>query len=377
MALLRVLLLATTASAYLTTPRLTHVVASPRSCCRVAAAPRMPNDFVAPTPLTIADASAVIPTAYNAAAAAIVVRAATRANSPAEVALLVATAALVTVDLGPTASRQLTSAKRADWRKPPLLATLPGGAWMSMSADEAMSKREAAKTWREAIHMKIFWHFLALYSTTRKGSALVGAALLFAASFGFWCMGAGAARHDEMGAPAPVDPKVVRIIASVDIALLATALFGAFCPHIGSLLSFVSHLSFPQLSLQSLHPLYKLSFLLSCFFVRRVIDFAIVVYLVLGHAFLTGPGFPFMLFLGSLVKSFHPLYIPSLFLTGWFVDGSLPSFLFISLAFLSPLLSGAGIACNVCSWVCAGGMVLGVALSRFVEGLRGVPPAEA
>lgn len=156
----------------------------------------------------------VLPLAYNAGSAAIVFRAATRASSPAEVALLGATAALATVDLGPTANRQLASAKRAYAATPPASAGAP------------KRKRQAAKTWRAAVRAKLALQLGALAWAATHASALQAAAAVFAAQSCFWLMGAGAARHDAEGVPAPVPPGLVRTIAAVDLTLLATAALG-------------------------------------------------------------------------------------------------------------------------------------------------------
>ena len=54
-----------------------------------------------------------------------------------------------------------------------------------------------------------------------------GVSGVMAANVGFWLAGAGGARHDDDGNPAPVPAKLVRTIGAVDALLLGVALFGA------------------------------------------------------------------------------------------------------------------------------------------------------
>ena len=158
----------------------------------------------------------VLPAAYAANACALAYKA-TRVGVPApERAVLLAASALSALDLGPTANTQLTSAKRA--------VRAAGG------DDEA--KRRAARTWRNAVRLKVVGQVLGLTSMA-VGETFTGAARTLAANIGFWSLGAGANRHDVSGVLTPVPSGLVRIIFAIDAAICVGA-YAASVSAVGS-----------------------------------------------------------------------------------------------------------------------------------------------
>ena len=161
--------------------------------------------------------SRALPRIYLGAAAACAWRAA-RAPTRAEAAVCATTALLAAVDLGPTAETQVVSSRLA------MRITEPE------TSGAAAVKRSAAEAWRGAVRLKIGGQLAGLFTLAVGGFVYRGAALALAANCAFWAVGAGANRHDATGARTPVPPGLVRVIASIDVAVAAAAYYASVSP---------------------------------------------------------------------------------------------------------------------------------------------------
>lgn len=189
-----------------------------------------------PRSLTIVQSAKVLPFAYLSASAALLYRAtASRTgtfeffisrtgislNVDVDTAVLVTTALLSLFNLAPTDNARLTSAKRADQRYPPASSGL------------AKQRRQAAKTWRSTVRIKIAGQLLGLarMASAKSGVGVMrGAAIVMGANMAFFLCGGGQAMHDSDGAPAPMPAKLALTVLMIDTILTAAALLAASAP---------------------------------------------------------------------------------------------------------------------------------------------------
>jgi hypothetical protein len=135
--------------------------------------------------------------------------------------VLVTTAALSLFNLGPTDNARLASAKRADQRFPPA------------SSGIAKQRRQAAKTWRSTVRIKIVGQMLGLVRmvSAKNGFGVMrGAAIVMGANMAFFLCGGGGAIHDSDGAPAPMPANMALTVLTIDTVLTAAALLAASAP---------------------------------------------------------------------------------------------------------------------------------------------------
>jgi hypothetical protein len=173
-----------------------------------------------PRSLTIVKSAKVLPVAYISASAALLYRA-TRTSSKVDMSVLVTTAALSLFNLGPTDNARLASAKRADQRFPPA------------SSGIAKQRRQAAKTWRSTVRIKIVGQMLGLVRmvSAKNGFGVMrGAAIVMGANMAFFLCGGGGAIHDSDGAPAPMPANMALTVLTIDTVLTAAALLAASAP---------------------------------------------------------------------------------------------------------------------------------------------------
>ena len=122
-------------------------------------------------------------------------------------AVLVATAVAASIDLGPAAARQLSSASQARRQTP----------------------GSAANRWQSTVRVKVAGQIAGLVSSA-FGAALVGAALIIAADALFWLLGGGAARFADDGLPAPIPAKLCRVLLCINLVLLLAAVVAGAVP---------------------------------------------------------------------------------------------------------------------------------------------------
>lgn len=173
-----------------------------------------------PRSLPIVQSAKVLPFAYSSLSAALIFRA-TKAATTADAVVLVATSALAFFNLGPTDNTRLASAKKADKNTPPA------------SSGKAKQLRQAAKTWRSVVRIKLIGQIVGLFwmVSAKSGTGVLrGGATVMAANMAFFLCGAGRATHDADGAPAPMPPSLSSTILTVDTVLTVAALVGASSP---------------------------------------------------------------------------------------------------------------------------------------------------
>jgi hypothetical protein len=184
----------------------------------------VPNTRTLPRSLTIVQSAKVLPLAYLSASAALLYRAtiaSTYPSSNVDVAVLVSTAALSAFNLAPMDNARLASAKRADQRYPPASSGL------------AKQRRQAAKTWRSTVRIKIVGQLLGLVrmASAKSGFGVMrGAALVMGANMAFFICGGGQAIHDSDGAPAPMPVPLTMTVLTIDTVLTTAALLAASAP---------------------------------------------------------------------------------------------------------------------------------------------------
>jgi hypothetical protein len=175
---------------------------------------------VPPRGLPIVQSAKILPVAYTSASAALLFRA-TQAVTKADAAVLVATALLAFFNLAPTDNVRLASAKRADTKYPPATSGV------------AKQKRQAAKTWRSVVRIKLIGQVVGLVwmaAAQTSSGWLRGAAMVMGANTVFFLCGAGAAMHDADGTSAPMPPSTAKAILTMNTILTAAAFFAASAP---------------------------------------------------------------------------------------------------------------------------------------------------
>lgn len=156
----------------------------------------------------------VLPAMYTTVGTALLFKA-TQAATRTESLLLVTTGLLAIVNLGPVDAARFASAKRACKNTPPA------------SSGAAKRKRQAARTWRSVVRIKLVGQLAGLAWMVAASNLLRGAALVMMSNMAFFLCGAGGARHNDQGLPAPMSGSASAAILMVDTALSAAALLGA------------------------------------------------------------------------------------------------------------------------------------------------------
>ena len=128
-------------------------------------------------------------------------------------------ASLTLLDFRPTATRQLedVQAALAEMDNP-----MPGKQWRSRA-----SRSEVAQ-WAQLVRSKVAGEFVGL--TLALLNPCLGAILVLGSHLLFWQRGAAGARVDAAAKPAPIPPKLVKVIATADTIVLFFAALGAFGP---------------------------------------------------------------------------------------------------------------------------------------------------
>ena len=91
---------------------------------------------------------------------------------------------------------------------------------------QALEQRGMAFQWYTLVRLHVFAQVVALACMARASTAtlvLQGATAFMGANVAFFLGGAGAAKHDENGMPAPIKPGVLKFVLAVDSVLLAGA----------------------------------------------------------------------------------------------------------------------------------------------------------
>ena len=134
----------------------------------------------------------------------------------AEAAVLASAGGLAIFTLAATDNARFASAKRA-------VKVYEGKVSLS---GQALEQRGMAFQWYTLVRLHVFAQVVALACMARASTAtlvLQGATAFMGANVAFFLGGAGAAKHDENGMPAPIKPGVLKFVLAVDSVLLAGA----------------------------------------------------------------------------------------------------------------------------------------------------------
>lgn len=134
----------------------------------------------------------------------------------AEAAVLASAGGLAIFNLAATDNARFASAKRA-------VKVYEGKVSLS---GQALEQRGMAFQWYTLVRLHVFAQVVALACMARASTAtlvLQGATAFMGANVAFFLGGAGAAKHDENGMPAPIKPGVLKFVLAVDSVLLAGA----------------------------------------------------------------------------------------------------------------------------------------------------------
>jgi len=171
-----------------------------------------------PRSSTIVGSAKIIPVAYASTSAALLWRA-TKVFSNVEKSVLVATSALSLLNFAPSDNTRLASAKTAYKNTPPA------------SSGRAKQERQAAKTWRLVVRIKIIGQIVGLFSMVGAKSSIGvmrGAATIMAANIAFILCGGGGSNHDDDGKWNPLSAAtsnriVIQCLLFCTVALLASS----------------------------------------------------------------------------------------------------------------------------------------------------------
>lgn len=162
----------------------------------------------------------LVPAVYTGAALLLLQKASNTAVQ-CDAAVLASTGLLALFNFGPTDAERIASAMLACEIVPPA------------SSGVAKQRRQAARTWRSAVRLKVIgqmaglaWMLLAARST---GAVLRGAALVMTANVAHLVWGAGSARHDSSGDAAPMAGGVYGALLATHAMLAVAAFLGAAC----------------------------------------------------------------------------------------------------------------------------------------------------
>lgn len=183
--------------------------------------------FVHPAPLAVARAprappavasAKILPAVYTAAGAGLLRRGLRASN--AEAAVLGATGLLAVLNLAVTDNQAVASGKRA-------LAVYEGKTGLP---GQAVAQKAVAAQWYRLVALRVVGQLAGLGWMLRAADAtgvLRGAAFFMAANVAYLLCGAGNAKHDASGLPAPLAPALQRTILAVDTTLYAAAFLGS------------------------------------------------------------------------------------------------------------------------------------------------------
>ena len=207
------------------------------SCCRLRlvvllmSSPAVAGYYATPTQYASRRAGAtrtrpliqsakVIPAANVILGCALMNRAARLPMMGPQSAVLFSTGLLCLLNLAVTDNARYASAKRA-------VAVYQGKASLPGAA---VQQRELATLWYTVCRVQVFGQLAGLLLMVRSVSpagTLRGAAAFMLANVLFFLMGAGKAKHDDEGRPAPMKPALQQFVLTTDCVLLAAALLGA------------------------------------------------------------------------------------------------------------------------------------------------------
>lgn len=163
--------------------------------------------------------------AYPAASASLLYRA-TQTAIQTDKTVLIATAALALLNLGPTDNARLASAKRASEKTRPPAATA-----------RAKARQKLARQWRNAVRIKLVGQFVGLMwmaaakSGGKNNNVMWGATTIMASNVCFLLCGGGRAMHDSNGDAAPMAHSKFRSLAFIDLILTIAAFAAAISPN--------------------------------------------------------------------------------------------------------------------------------------------------
>lgn len=206
-------------------PTTTQIMASPVQTASPSSSTLRVPSLASPLPttrrgVTVLRSAKILPVAYTGIGATLIVRA-VQATTRADAAVLAATGAIALFNLGPTDNARLASAKKAYANTPPA------------SSGKAKQLRQAAKTWRSVVRIKLVGQFGGLIWMAVAASSngiLRGAATVMAANMAFFLCGAGGATHNSKGEFAPMPTETARSILTMNTILVAAALAAARAP---------------------------------------------------------------------------------------------------------------------------------------------------
>ena len=149
-------------------------------------------------------------------------RAATGGMS-ANSAVLASTGLLATFNLAVTSNARYASGKRA-------VSVYEGKTSLPVLAK---TQKAVAKRWYSLVRLQVFGTTAALLSMAYAASPTGicrSAAAFMAANVAFFLMGAGQAKHDASGLPAPMKPTLQRFVLTTDVVLFSCAFVAALSP---------------------------------------------------------------------------------------------------------------------------------------------------
>jgi len=171
--------------------------------------------------LTVVSSAKVLPIVYTGASVALFKKAIRRSSTKAEMAVLLTTSALSLLNMGPSDSANLASAKKAFKKTEP------------SSSGRAKQERQAALTWRKAVRLKIIGQIVGLalmiWARTTKG-IMLGASVIMYGLVSHFLAGAGRSRHDEEGNWTPLPSNVATSILTMDALFCASAVVATNSP---------------------------------------------------------------------------------------------------------------------------------------------------
>ena len=185
-------------------------------CPNAAPRPRLP--LRAPP----AFASAKIIPALNVGLGGLLLRAATTSGLSSTTLVYASTGLLAALNLAVTDNQRYASAKCAAGRV----------------ENPELPLAKLANQWYTAVRVQLLGQLIGLVWMVRANGptgVLRGAATFMAANVGFFLLGAGGAKHDANGLPAPMTPQLGKFVLITDIVLMGSAVAGA-CAPVGSTL---------------------------------------------------------------------------------------------------------------------------------------------
>jgi len=173
------------------------------------------------SPRAVPVMSAKIIPFVNVALGGTLLNRAVSAGGGANALVLASTGLLATLNLAVTDNARYASAKCA----------------VAKVENVELPLAKLAKRWYNAVRVQVFGQLAALVWMARATSptgVLHGGVAFMAANVVFFLLGAGDAKHDDVGVTAPMKPSLQTFVLTTDAVLMGAALCGALAP-VGSL----------------------------------------------------------------------------------------------------------------------------------------------